>query len=59
MRQTDNEVHKLKPRLFHKSAHLRVYPADFHPGMNYVWQYYQTSKSAVASEQFCLLNPLL
>ena len=26
--------------------------------INHAWQYYQTPKSAVASEQFCLLNPL-
>ena len=31
---------------------------DFYPGVNRAWQYYQTSKSAVASEQFCLLNSL-
>jgi len=33
--QTDGAAYKLKPRLFHKSAHLRVYSADFHPGMNH------------------------
>jgi len=27
--------------------------------VNCIWQYYQTSKSAVASKQFCLLNLLL
>ena len=32
--QTDGAAHKLKPRLFHKSTHLRVHPADFHPGVN-------------------------
>jgi len=32
--QTDGTAHKLKPRLFHKSAHLQVHPADFHPGVN-------------------------
>ena len=52
--QTDGAAHKLKPRSFHKSAHLRVHSADFHPSVNRVWQYYQTSKSAVTSEQFCL-----
>jgi len=26
---------------------------DFHPGVNYAWQYYQTTKSAIASKQFC------
>jgi len=56
--QTDGAAHKLKPRSFHKSAHLRVHPADFHPSVNRAWQYYQTPKSAVASEQFRLLNPL-
>ena len=56
--QTDSIVHKLKSRSFHKSAHLRVHSADFHPGVNRAWQYYQTPKSAVASEQFCLLNLL-
>jgi len=58
MQQTDSAVHKLKPRLFHKSAHLRVYSADFHPGVNCAWQYYQTLKSTVTSEQFRLLNSL-
>ena len=58
MRQIDGTAHKLKPRSFHKSAHLRVYSADFHPGVNHTWQYYQTPKSAVASEQFRLLNLL-
>ena len=56
--QTDSTAHKLKPRLFHKSAHLWVHSTDFHPSVNRTWQYYQTPKSAVASEQFCLLNPL-
>ena len=27
--------------------------------MNHAWQYYQTTKFAIAFEQFCLLNPLL
>ena len=35
--QTDGTVHKLKPRLFHKSAHLQVHPADFHPSVNCTW----------------------
>ena len=56
--QTDSAAHKLKPRSFHKSAHLWVHSADFHPGVNHAWQYYQTPKSVVTSEQFCLLNPL-
>ena len=47
-------AYKLKPRLFHKSTHLWDHLMDFHP-----WQYYQTTKSTVASKQFCLLNPLL
>jgi len=59
MQQTDGTVHKLKPRSFHKSAHLQVYSTDFHPSVNCAWQYYQTSKSAVSSEQFHLLNSLL
>jgi len=59
MRQTDSIAYKLKPRLLHKSAHLWVHSADFHPSVNCAWQYYQTSKSAVTSEQFCQLNPLL
>ena len=59
MQQTDSTAHKLKPRSFHKSAHLRVHSADFHPGVNRAWQYYQTPKSAVTSEQFRLLNSLL
>ena len=53
-RQTDSAVHKLKPRSFHKSAYFQV-----HSSVNYTWQYYQTPKSAVTSEQFHLLNPLL
>ena len=57
-RQTDGIAHKLKPRSFHKSTHLQVHSADFHSSVNCAWQYYQTPKSAVASEQFHLLNPL-
>ena len=57
--QTDGTAYKLKLRSFYKSAHLRVHSMDFHSGVNCTWQYYQTLKSAVASEQFCLLNPLL
>ena len=37
-RQTDGTAHKLKPRLFHKSAYLQVHSADFHPGVNRAWQ---------------------
>ena len=59
MRQTDSAAHKLKPRLFYKSAHFWVHSIDFYLSVNRTWQYYQTSKSAVVSEQFCLLNPLL
>ena len=33
--QTDGAAHKLKPRSFHKSAHLRVHSVDFHPGVNH------------------------
>ena len=58
IQQTDGTAHKLKPRLFHKSAHLRVHSVDFHPGVNCAWQYYQTTKSAITSEQFHLLNLL-
>ena len=58
MQQMDSTAYKLKPRLFHKSAHLQVHSTDFHPGVNCTWQYYQTLKSAVASEQSYLLNPL-
>jgi len=58
MRQTDSAAHKLKLRLFHKSTHFRVHSADFYSGVNRAWQYYQTPKSAVASEQFHLLNPV-
>ena len=58
MQQTDGAVYKLKPRSFYKSAYLWVHSVDFHPSVNCAWQYYQTSKSAVASEQFHLLNPL-
>ena len=56
--QTDSIAHKLKPRSFYKSAHLWVHSADFHSSVNCAWQYYQTPKSAVTSEQFCLLNSL-
>ena len=58
MWQTDGAAHKLKPRSFHKSAHLWVHSADFHPSVNHAWQYYQTPKSTIASEQFRLLNSL-
>ena len=58
MRQTDSAAYKLKPRLFHKSTHLQVHSADFYPSVNHAWQYYQTTKSTVASEQFHLLNLL-
>ena len=54
----DHTAYKLKPRSFYKSTHLWVYFADFHPGVNSVWQYYQTPKSAVTSEQFYLLIQL-
>jgi len=59
MWQTDSTAHKLKPRLFHKSTHLQFHSADFHSSVNCTWQYYQTPKSTVTSEQFHLLNPLL
>ena len=42
--QADSTAHKLKPRLFHKSAHLWVHSADFHSSVNHAWQYYQTSQ---------------
>ena len=58
MWQTDGVAHKLKPRSFHKSAYFWVHSIDFHPSVNCTWQYYQTSKSAIAFEQFHLLNPL-
>jgi len=32
--QTDSAAYKLKPRSFHKSAHLQVHSMDFHPGVN-------------------------
>jgi len=31
IQQTDSTAHKLKPRLFHKSAQLQVHLVDFHP----------------------------
>ena len=34
MQQINGAAHKLKPRSFHKSAHLQVYSADFHPSVN-------------------------
>ena len=54
IQQIDSTVYKLKPRLFYKYVYLQDHPVDFHPGVNHTWQYYQTHKSAVASEQFCL-----
>ena len=38
MRQTDGAAHKLKPRSFHKSAHLQAHSADFYPSVNHTWQ---------------------
>ena len=38
--QTDGTAYKLKPRLFHKSAHLQVHSVDFHLSVNYAWHYY-------------------
>ena len=35
MWQTDSTAHKLKPRLFHKSAHLQVHPVDFYSSVNH------------------------
>ena len=35
--QTDGAAHKLKPRSFHKSAHLWVHSADFYPSVNRAW----------------------
>ena len=56
MQQTDGAAYKLKPRSFHKSTQLWVHSMDFYSSVNCAWQYYQTSKSTVASEQFCLLK---
>jgi len=39
MWQTDGTAYKLKPRSFHKSAHLQVHSADFHPGVNCAWHH--------------------
>ena len=36
MQQTDGTAHKLKPRSFHKSAHLQVHSVDFHSSMNHI-----------------------
>ena len=36
--QTDSAAHKLKPRSFHKSAHLWVHSVNFHPSVNHTWQ---------------------
>jgi len=58
MQQTDGAAYKLKLRSFYKSTHLWAHFVDFHPSVNCTWQYYQTPKSAVVFEQFCLLNPL-
>jgi len=40
MWQTDGIAYKLKPRSFHKFAHLWVHSTDFHPSVNYIWQYH-------------------
>ena len=32
---TDGTAYKLKPRSFHKSTHLQVHSADFHPDVNH------------------------
>jgi len=37
IQQTDGAAHKLKPRLFHKSAHLWVHSVDFHLSVNCAW----------------------
>ena len=34
MQQTDGTAYKLKPRSFHKSAHLQIHSVDFYPGVN-------------------------
>ena len=54
IQQTDGIAYKLKPRLFYKSI-LQTFTSS----VNYVWQYYQTSKFAIASEQLHLSNHLL
>ena len=57
MQQTDGVAYKLKPRLFHKSTHLWVYSADFHPSVNCVWQIWKDKvKVASAYEHFSLLT---
>ena len=38
MWQIDSAAYKLKPRLFHKSAHLQVHSVNFHPSVNRAWQ---------------------
>ena len=58
MRQTDGAAHKLKPRSFHKSAHLRVHPADFHPSVNCTW-HLSTSLSTPLESPLYLLTPYL
>jgi len=58
MWQIDSVAYKLKPRSFYKSAYLWVHSVDFHSSVNCTWQYYQTPKSTITSEQFHLLNPL-
>ena len=35
MWQTDGIVYKLKPKSFHKFAHLQVHSVDFHPSVNH------------------------
>ena len=54
MQQTDGTTHKLKPRLFHKSAHLWVHSADFYPSVNCTWQkaYAMTLKEEEALNQW-------
>ena len=45
--------------MFHKSIHLWVYLVDFHPWYELCLTVLSDYKSAIAFEQFCLLNPLL
>ena len=53
--QIDSTIHKLKPRLFHKSTHLWDYLANFHPQyelcliveLNNLWKAFHKSFSSI------------
>jgi len=54
MWQTDGTAYKLKPRLFHKSASLWVYSADFYPGVNCAWHYHTINVTFTEAKLFAI-----